>query len=191
MHPIPPPDEASLPPRYAPERPLPPYRYVPGLLPHPSADPAGHSFGHPEPDLEALPPEAWARSVEYRYGVDLFNRRYYWEAHEAWERVWHTCDKARTQGLFVQGLIQLAAALLKWHMGSEGGWRKLRRFAFEKLAPARREAPAGYMGVALGPWLDEVEAVLAALPPAAVERRGPHPELPVIRLQQAPASGTP
>jgi hypothetical protein len=162
---------------------LPAYRYVPGWWPHPTADPRGHSYGHPEPDLAPRPPADWARNDEYLFGVDLFNRRYYWEAHEAWERVWHTCDKARTQGLFLQGLIQLSAALLKWHLGSEAGTRKLERLAFEKLARARREAPHGYMGVPLEGWLAEVEACFAALPHAGAERPDAHPELPVLRLQ--------
>jgi hypothetical protein len=181
--PIPPPDDSALPPRYAPARALPPYRHVPGLSPHPTMDPAGHSYGHPEPQLEASPPEAWRSNEEYLFGVDLFNRRYYWEAHEAWESVWHTCDKARTQGLFLQGLIQLSAALLRWHMGSEAGTRKLHTAALEKLLVACRESPESYMGVPLALWLDEVEACFARLPPAAEAGQGPHPELPVIRLQ--------
>ena len=185
MDPIPLPDESQLPPRYAPARPLPPYRYVPGLYPHPSADPAGHSYGHPEPAVGPLPPEAWARNEQYLFGVDLFNRRYYWEAHEAWELVWHTCDKARTQGLFLQGLIQLAAALLRWHMGSDAGTRKLHAAAMEKLAVARRASPQDYMGVPLQRWLEEVEACFAGLPPASEAGTEPHPTLPVLRLRTA------
>ena len=181
--PIPPPDETALPPRYAPARPLPPYRFVPGFHPHPSADPAGHSWGHPEPQVEALPPAAWARNEEYLFGVDLFNRRYYWEAHEAWEAVWHTCDKARAQGLFLQGLIQLSAALLRWHMGSEAGARKLYGAALQKLEVARRESPVSYMGLPLATWLAEVERCFAQLPPAAEAGAAPQPQLPVIRLR--------
>lgn len=180
MHPILEPDETSLPPRYAPERPLPPYRYVPGFHPHPTVDPDGHSYGIDEPDLEFLPPEAWRNNHEYLFGVDLFNRRYYWEAHEAWELVWHTCDKARTQGLFVQGLIQLAAGLLKWHMGSEAGARKLYENAMAKLEPAWREFPAGYMGIAVSEFLHDVEACFAPLL-AAPESESLR--LPVILLQ--------
>ncbi|TGQ49534.1 DUF309 domain-containing protein, partial [Mesorhizobium sp. M1C.F.Ca.ET.210.01.1.1] len=25
----------------------------------------------------------------FRWGIDLFNHGYYWEAHEAWEPLWH------------------------------------------------------------------------------------------------------
>jgi len=182
MHPIAEPDPSTLPPLYAPERMLPPYRYVPGLLPHPSADPEGHSYGHPEPDIDHFAPEFWRSDVEYLHGVDLFNRRYYWEAHEAWERVWHGCDKARTQGLFIQGLIQLSAALLKWHLGAERGVLLLFEGARTKTAPARNEFPHGYMGIALASWWEEVEACyshLIATPGPVAGMR-----LPVIRLEE-------
>jgi len=182
---IPAPEDANLPPRYASHRSLPPYRFVPGWAAHPTMNPEGHSYGLPEPEVASFSPEAWARREEYLFGVDLFNQRYYWEAHEAWERVWHACDKARTQGLFVQGLIQVAAALLRWHMGSERGARSLYAGAMERLGPARREFPNGYMGLAVEEWCRDVEACFMALPPADTPREGPHPRLPVIRLLMA------
>lgn len=178
---VPAPDESDLPRRYAPRRDLPSYRYAPGWLPHPSADPEGHSYGKPEPDVPHFPAEQWALDEEYLYGVDLFNRRYYWEAHEAWEYVWHGCDKARTQGLFVQGLIQLSAALLKWHLGSEAGTRKLYENAMQKFAPARRESPDSYMGIPVAAWLEEVEHCFDTLLVAPPGTRPP-PDLPLIRL---------
>jgi hypothetical protein len=173
-----PPDERLLPPRYAPQRQLPPYRYVPGRAPHPTADPAGHSFGHDEPAAVRMAPEQWRRNEPYLFGVDLFNRRFYWEAHEAWEAVWHTCDKTATQGLFIQGLIQIAAALLRWHMGTERGARKLYAEGRAKLEPACRESPREYMGLAVAGWLEALDSVFAQLllwPERA-------PEMPVIRL---------
>lgn len=172
------PEEAHLPRRYAPGRALPPYRYVPGRGPHPTADPAGHSFGHDEPVAGSSPPEQWRDNEAYLFAVDLFNRRFYWEAHEAWEAVWHTCDKRGTQGLFVQGLIQIAAALLRWHMGTERGARKLYAEGRAKLEPARREFPKSYMGLPVATWLDELEAIFAEL----FEWPEDTPPLPVIRL---------
>ena len=50
----------------------------------------------------APPWEALAR------GADLFNRGLHWEAHEAWEELWLALDDEPR--LFVQGLIQVAAA---------------------------------------------------------------------------------
>jgi len=174
-----PPDESKLPGRYAPELDLPPYRYVPGFSPHPTAHPEGHSYGRPEVDTVHLPPERWFEDEAYRAGVDLFNRGYYWEAHEMWEAVWHGCDKSRTQGLFVQGLIQISAALLRWHMGTERGTRKLYEDGREKLELALQESPDGFMGIDLKSWLLQLEATFAQLlawPETA-------PPLPVIRLQ--------
>lgn len=176
-----PPDEAQMPPRYAPHRRLPPYRYVPGRTPHPTAHEAGHSYGHPEPVAMFMPPTAWRENEEYLFGVDLFNRRYYWEAHEAWEAVWHTCDKSATHGLFIQGLIQISAALLRWHMGTERGARKLHREGRAKLEHAVRESPDQYMGIPLAAWAQEVDqtfSVLFARGPSSSQRE----LMPTIQL---------
>jgi hypothetical protein len=179
---IAPPREEELPPRYAPQHELPPYRYVPGLFPHPTAHEEGHSYGRPEPAASYLPAQEWAASDLYRFGVDLFNRHYYWEAHEAWEAVWHTCNKSSTQGLFVQGLIQISAALLRWHMGTERGARKLHHEGRAKLELAANESPHDYMGIAVREWIDETDRIFARLfeLPAGEE---PAPELPRIRLR--------
>jgi len=41
-------------------------------------------------------------------GIELFNTRYFFEAHEAWEEIWlHTAPPEKT---FLQGLIQVTAA---------------------------------------------------------------------------------
>jgi hypothetical protein len=180
---IAPPLEEELPPRYAPERELPPYRYVPGVHAHPTAHEEGHSYARAEPDPPYLPAERWAESIEYLYGVDLFNRRFYWEAHEAWEAVWHTCNKSGTQGLFVQGLIQISAALLRWHMGTERGARKLHRDGRAKLERAARESPLEYMGISIATWIDELDRIFARLFELAAGTQ-PAPALPVIHLQR-------
>lgn len=53
-------------------------------------------------------------------GVELFNAGHWWEAHEAWETVWHAAQGQ--DRLLVQGFILLAAALHKrWHHGSLTG----------------------------------------------------------------------
>lgn len=41
-------------------------------------------------------------------GIGLFNRREFWEAHEAWEEVWQNCGEESR--IFFQGIIQAAAA---------------------------------------------------------------------------------
>jgi hypothetical protein len=139
---------------------MPPYRHLPGLTPHPVNHPGGHSFGAAEPEgvegAERLP-EEWQRCSAYLRGVDLFNRAYYWESHEAWEAVWHAVGKKTTCGLYLQALIQVAASLLQRHGGRLRGSRNLHRKADAKLqtlACAMQEAGAGgtYMGLAVGEW---------------------------------------
>ena len=68
--------------RYIPTIPFPAYAFVPGILPHPTQNPEGHSYGLLAE--EADPPEIgnWRASRMYLYGIDLFNYGYYWEAHE-------------------------------------------------------------------------------------------------------------
>lgn len=50
-------------------------------------------------------------SQEGLSGIELFNQGLYWEAHEAWETVWHT--KKGRENAYYQGMIHVAAALLK------------------------------------------------------------------------------
>jgi hypothetical protein len=77
------------------------------------SDPQGHSFGaHPAP-AERFDPDQWPLCRAYLYGVDLFNHGYYWEAHEAWEALWHACGRTGSTGWFLKGLIKLAAAGVK------------------------------------------------------------------------------
>jgi hypothetical protein len=45
---------------------------------------------------------------DYLTGWELFNRKHYWHAHEAWEAVWKRHPEPSR--LFFEGIIQLAAA---------------------------------------------------------------------------------
>lgn len=127
--------------RYCPERPWPAYRFVPGLHPHPLRDPRGHSYEgvarlnrHPPWDAARWPSlEAW------RWGVDLFNAFYFWEAHEAWEGLWAAKQKGSLEKIFLQGLIQVAGALLKVHLGSPSGAIALSNEGLEKLQRVANE----------------------------------------------------
>lgn len=110
MNPNPTPDRL---PRLAPDVPLPPYTYVNGRSPHPLSDPAGHSYGLAPDPVPALDPERWRESRTYLVGIDLFNHGFYWEAHEAWERLWHACQRKGPVADFLKALIKLAAAGVK------------------------------------------------------------------------------
>ncbi|MDZ4659834.1 MAG: DUF309 domain-containing protein [Bythopirellula sp.] len=115
--------EATLP-RYS-QRPFPPYSYVPGSgTPHPVSDPQGHMHGIFEATPEPLDPQSWRDSEAYVYGIDLFNHGYYWEAHEAWESLWHAAGHRGPMADFLKGLIKLAAAGVKFREGNSAGVKR-------------------------------------------------------------------
>ena len=111
------------PPRLLPDRPFPPYAYVPGDTPHPTRDPGGHSYGAEFEIPEPPDPEDWRACRDYLYGIDLFNHGFYWEAHEAWEGLWVACGRRGPTATYLQALISLAAAGLKARSGSARGMR--------------------------------------------------------------------
>lgn len=121
--------------RLAPDRPFPPYSYVPGYFPHPVSDPAGHSYLMQPETVEVFDPAKWRACRAYLWGVDLFNHGYYWEAHEAWEAVWHAAGRTGATADFLKALIKLAAAAVKLREGNPTGARRHAQRACELLAP--------------------------------------------------------
>ena len=105
--------------------PLPAYRHIPGRTPHPTRDPAGHSFGLPEPDLPDLNHAPWEACPHYLFGIDLFNEGYWWECHEVLEALWHAAGIGTPAGHALQAIIQCAAAHLKTLTGQLAGGRRL------------------------------------------------------------------
>lgn len=139
-------------PRYS-TKPFPPYRFVAGLNPHPRRHPKGHAYGTPEVPPPAFPVERWRENAVYLEGIDLFNFAYWWECHEALEGLWHLTGHQGSEAQFLQGIIQVAAANLKRHMGSLEGSRRLGRESIQRLASVGfRE----YMGLELGPFIRAV-----------------------------------
>ncbi len=121
-------------PRYAPQRSFPPYRYRPGLDPHPTRDARGHSHRR-EP--ESIAPFAESTAFDhdqFRFGADLYNHAFFWEAHEAFEELWRRAAARSRERALLQGLIQAAAAQLKKAVGDERGARRLVGLSREKLA---------------------------------------------------------
>jgi len=105
--------EARPVPRWLPGEPLPPYAFVAPHRPHPTKDPQGHSYGRDEAPEAPLDPARWRESKAFLRGFDLFNRGFYWEAHEAWEGLWHAAGREGPVALLLKGLIKLAAAGVK------------------------------------------------------------------------------
>jgi hypothetical protein len=143
--------------RLDPEAPFPAYAYVPGRLPHPTSDPAGHSFGTTASPTEPVDPVRWADSRAYLRGFDLFNAGYYWEAHEVWEALWRACGQRSSTANLLKGLIQLAAAGVKVREGRPRGVASLAT----RAAGYFREA-AQALGVQRSLGLSLPELIVAA-----------------------------
>ena len=103
-------------PRRAPRFPLPPYRFVPKLHPHPLKNPAGHLFGKEDQW------DSHSHTARWDIGVDLFNNHYFWEAHEVWEGLWK--ERSGAEKDFLQAMILLSASLLQEHLGRKKISRK-------------------------------------------------------------------
>ena len=110
--------------RYS-EREFPPYRHVPGMTPHPTRDPEGHSFGAGTVPLPDLNVDDWRTCETYLFGIDLFNAGYWWEAHEVLEGLWHAAGIGTPAAHVLQAVIQCAAAHLKTATSRPAGARRL------------------------------------------------------------------
>ena len=148
---------------------FPPYRYVPGKGPHPVRDPRGHSYGAPD-ETEQLDAEQWSSCHPYLVAVDLFNHGYYWESHEELERLWRGTGRRTETGVFLQGLIQVAAALLKRSMGERGSASRLAAQGCAKL----RTIADVHLGISGPDFARVIEATLEgrARGPTTIRLRG-------------------
>ncbi len=151
-------------PRLVPDEPFPAYSYVTGRFPHPTRDPAGHSFAAKPVPCPVPDANDWHASQAFLFGLDLFNHGYYWEAHETWEALWHACGRRGTVANFIKGLIKLAAAGVKAREGRPKGIASHARRAAElfQLTADQLPAPGGrYFGLAL-PRLIELASGVAS-----------------------------
>jgi len=164
-------------PRYT-ATPLPPYAFLPGRDPHPSADPRGHSHGVVRRAPVWVPPEQWRQSEAYLFGCDLFNAGFWWEAHEAWEGLWLQCPSNGEQALFLQALIQAANALLKRRMDRPRAVQRLGAQVTGLVAEVSRPR-RHYMGLALSAWHRRFVGYLGTAPTLC----WPHEGFPFLRLE--------
>ena len=147
-------------PRYCPDRPFPPYRFVPGFNPHPTGQQEGHSYGLPKKERAYLAPDYWQENENYLFGVDLYHQGFFWESHEVWEELWHLADKSGIEGQFLQGLIQNSAAQLKLHLKNQAGASHLSREAYRRLSHVINQFPSvdkvEFMGLDLTRFLEQM-----------------------------------
>jgi hypothetical protein len=165
---------------------FPPYSYVPGKFPHPLRDPQGHSFQHSPPAVVLDDPRDGRRCVAFLRGVELFNRGYYWEAHEAWEAVWIAVGRRGREADFLKGLIKLAAAGVKAREGRpEGVARHARRAAelFRSVASDSDDSPDfddAHWGIQLHDLIRAADE-LARRPEVAIDE-SPEPVVKVLSI---------
>lgn len=150
--------------RYLPARPFPPYAFLPGRDPHPVRDPEGHSYGEEEGPAGYFDARDWRVNEDYLYGIDLYNHGFLWEAHEAWEGLWHVAKPDEHQALFLQGLIQCTAAVLKVRMGQPRGLARLGALGLEKLTTVARAHGGSYMGLDVFSFVAELQAFVDHAP---------------------------
>jgi hypothetical protein len=174
-----PPDLATLP-WYGIDHTLPVSRFIPGLTPHPAPT------SEPRQTAGAYGPwtaRQWPTLQPYLRGVDLFNRWYFWEAHEEWERLWRAHPPQSEPARYIQGLIAAAAALLKLRMGQAQTARTLAMAACERLSVFRRN----WMGLEAERFCADLTRCLASVR----QDWSPVPalETPRIRLQTGHSPG--
>ncbi len=139
--------------RLVPEWRFPSGSYVPGRSSHYTRGVESHASGPAEPIKKPLQPARWREFRPYLWGIDLFNYGYYWEAHEAWEGVWHAVGRRGPVADFLKGLIVLAAAGVKARQARPAGLRRHALRAqelFSLLQNGTFGSDHSFMGLKLG-----------------------------------------
>jgi predicted metal-dependent hydrolase len=110
----------------------------------------------------------------FQKGLEAFNTEHFYDAHEYWEEVWlETQDPDK---MFLQGLIQVAAAFHHYSRANSLGCRNLLQAGLLKLECF----PEQYWGLAIEPLRSSVRQWLVPL------REGENRvqlEIPRIRLR--------
>lgn len=156
--------------RLVPDEPFPAYAYVPGKFPHPTRSTMGHSAGQSHSAPAGLDPKHWQQCRTYLWGIDLFNHGYYWEAHEAWESLWHVAGRQGAVAEFLKGLIALAAAGVKAREGRVAGVKqhahRARRILASLLAQTRIEERNAIAGLNVSALIEEAQSIADSPGPA-------------------------
>ena len=118
----------------------------------------------------------------YLAGIELFNRREFFEAHEVWEELWH--DTAGPERRFYQGLIQAAVAV--YHAGNGNG-RGARRLFHSGRNYMSGFAPH-HLGLDVSAFWSTMEEALTDFlrEPAPDQTRLGSDRLPIIILNREP-----
>ena len=163
--------------RYS-KKPFPGYRHVPGFTPHPVFDPNGHSYGKKVEKTLKLTDKTWSTNETFLFSIDLFNYKYFWECHENLEDLWkiEKRNPPLTMKIFLQGIIQISAAYVKWFQGQDVGVKKLSFKGLNKLYEVKKTSLV-YCGVNLNDFIDKNELFMNSkndldLVPPIIELQG-------------------
>lgn len=111
------------------------------------------------------------KASAFRRGVEQFNAREFWEAHESWELVWLPAPEP--DKTFLQGIIQVSAGFHHYTESNPAGARALLRRGLAKL----ERFPDGYRGLRLEDLRAAARAWLAALDGEAASTPGAFPQI--------------
>jgi predicted metal-dependent hydrolase len=101
--------------------------------------------------------DATKESRQFLTGVELFNARKFFQAHEVWEELW--LAELEPEKSFLQGLIQLAAACHHQGRGNPSGARSLATTGLAKLA----RFPDDHRGIAVAELRSDADEWLETL----------------------------
>lgn len=90
-------------------------------------------------------------------GIAQFNRGEFFASHETWEEIWLAA--AEPDKTFLQGIIQVAAALHHYTRGNLAGAESLLRVGLKKL----EQFPADYRQIQLEPLREAARRWIVAL----------------------------
>jgi predicted metal-dependent hydrolase len=111
-------------------------------------------------------------------GIDLFNRREFYQAHDPWESLW--LERFGEEKDFLQGLILSTVALHHYSRGNLRGARSRFRLALEKL----ERYPAVFWNVDLRNFLRRMKGTMHRLleedPPPPLDPK----TIPAIKLRR-------
>jgi predicted metal-dependent hydrolase len=110
------------------------------------------------------PEQLQSRLSELYEAIDQFNMRWYFESHETLEDLWMVTPLP--ERTFMQGIIQLAAALVHYARGEQPGVLKLLDASADKL----REFAPRFLGVETARLLDDIARVRAEFVELGEER---------------------
>lgn len=94
----------------------------------------------------------------------MFNAGYYWEAHEAWESLWHAEGRRGATAEVLKGLIKLAAAGVKVREGRPNGVRTHAARAAASFSKALNDGGRFQLGLDLKEWIERAGRIAESPP---------------------------